>query len=77
MMCLICGGPWSVARDDVHHLSYEHLGDERYEELWPLDRQCHDELHAELDRARQWRHIGWRQASFIIATRLANEKAAA
>jgi 5-methylcytosine-specific restriction endonuclease McrA len=75
--CLICASAWSVHRDDVHHLSYDHLGDERFEELWALCRGCHDELHADLDRARQWRKIGWHQASVIIATRLAREKATA
>lgn len=36
---------------DVHHLTYKRLGNERMDDLAPLCRACHDELHLAHDRA--------------------------
>lgn len=47
--CELCGyNRQTDYRDiplDVHHLSYEHLGDERLDELQVLCRQCHMKTH--------------------------------
>ena len=40
--CELCG---SEFRLEVHHSSYEHLGDERDEELFCLCRDCHELIH--------------------------------
>lgn len=34
---------------ELHHLSYEHLGREKYRELLALCRVCHQSIHDELD----------------------------
>ena len=39
--CEHCGG----AMDDVHHLTYEHVGDEPLEDLQGLCRDCHETAH--------------------------------
>ena len=53
--CAVCADEeW----DDLHHLSYDRLGDERHEDLVALCRVHHDELHRAYDAGR-WRHIGY------------------
>jgi len=49
--CLVCGGTWS----DLHHRSYDRLGQEQTNDLIPLCRDCHDQLHARLERNPEWR----------------------
>lgn len=40
----------------VHHLTYERLGDERFEDVLIICRECHDEIH--LRDAKSWaRHF--------------------
>jgi 5-methylcytosine-specific restriction endonuclease McrA len=50
-VCLACGGKWS----DLHHRSYDRLGNERWCDLVPLCRACHDQLHARLEGNSEWR----------------------
>lgn len=40
--CALCGKPGA---DTVHHVSYEHRGNERHSELMALHAACHEELH--------------------------------
>lgn len=40
--CERCGSPFNLA---VHHLTYEHLGHERPEDLVVLCRNCHSAIH--------------------------------
>lgn len=49
--CLVCGGMWS----DLHHRSYARLGNERWCDLTPMCRACHDQLHARLETNPEWR----------------------
>lgn len=55
--CLLCGRPWHLADGDLHHLSYAHLGQEAFAELWGLHRSCHEALHAVIEAAAtaKWR----------------------
>jgi len=40
--CERCGVPWGL---EVHHLTYDNLGDESLEDLICLCRDCHRQLH--------------------------------
>lgn len=37
---------------DMHHLTYERVGNERLDDLLPLCRTCHDSYHFIEDRAK-------------------------
>lgn len=63
-----CGTVWGLNRGDLHHRSYEHLGNETHEDLWPLCRPCHTQLHQVLGSTRSWRKL---------PRQLANEQALA
>lgn len=58
-----CGSIWTPDRDDLHHCSYDRLGDEAHEDLWPMCRDCHSRLHDLLDSSRSWRRIEREQAN--------------
>ena len=46
-VCEKCGyKPWKPCLQ-VHHLSYEHIGNERLEELIQLCPNCHKKMHQE------------------------------
>jgi hypothetical protein len=68
--CMVCAGPWSLRRDDLHHRSYDRLGAERYEDLIPLDRACHDRLHRILESTPTWQRVGREHATDVIVARL-------
>lgn len=45
--CERCGSPWSLT---IHHLTYDHLGQETPEQdLMILCRECHREIHQLVD----------------------------
>lgn len=77
VVCQVCG---TTKRLDLHHMNYEGVSQnpsgvwvaaEADEDLMPLCRGCHEDLHAELDRRRRdfW---GWdrRRATAIIVVGL-------
>lgn len=68
--CAACGGPWSLRHGDLHHRSYDRLGAERFRDLIPLDRICHDRLHAILESTPAWRRLGRAHATDVIVARL-------
>ena len=68
--CVACGGPWSLRRSDLHHRSYDRLGAELFYDLIPLDRTCHDQLHAILESTPAWRRLGRAHATDVIVARL-------
>jgi hypothetical protein len=68
--CLACGGPWSLARDDLHHRSYARLGHEAHGDLTPLCRACHREVHRILESDRSWRRLDRAQATDLIVAAL-------
>ncbi len=70
-VCTCCARPW-ILRDDLHHLNYERLGNERYEDLEPMCRACHEALHRILDGSRQWRAMPLPTATASIISRLTN-----
>jgi len=56
IVCAVCGQPWNIRRDDLHHVEYSRLGAEQHDDLMPLHRQAHDDVHDLLDRLRlRWR----------------------
>ena len=68
--CRVCGRPWSLRRDDLHHRSYERLGHEHITNLVALCRRCHDKVHAVLEASPAWRRMDRVQASDLIVARL-------
>ena len=70
-----CGRQWAVSRDDLHHCSYDRLGDEQHADLWAMCRSCHDQIHALMDSAKSWRKLPLRlrneQALAVIRDRAA------
>lgn len=66
--CQRCGATAAEAVLDVHHLTYEQFGNEAYDDLQTLCRECHEEA----DEERRWEArveayarkrwgIGWRK----------------
>lgn len=55
--CAMCGAPWDPDRGDLHHLSYEHLGAERHEELMAMCRGCHEAVHRVIDASPAWQRL--------------------
>lgn len=53
--CAVCG---SQEWDDLHHLSYAHLGQERHEDMVALCRPHHDEIHQAYEAGR-WRGVSY------------------
>ena len=68
--CLICGAPWLLERDDLHHRTYARLGHESCRDLIPLCRSCHGELHRVLESDRSWRRLDRAQATDLIVKAL-------
>jgi len=62
-VCAVCGRAWRLDRDDLHHRSYNHLGDEHHWDLTPLCRADHAALHALWDACPSWRRLGRAQAT--------------
>lgn len=67
--CAICGQPWELKRDDLHHHDYSHLGSERFDDLVPLCRHDHDQVHSLL-RSKNWRRHAHAAASRSVVARL-------
>lgn len=61
--CLGCHRLWRLGRDDLHHITYERLGAEAHEDLWPMCRQCHTDVHDVLDSTKSWRRLPRAQAN--------------
>jgi hypothetical protein len=67
--CLICGAEWALC-DDLHHRTYERLGNEADRDLIPLCRTCHGTLHRMLESDRSWRRLSRAQATDLIVLTL-------
>ena len=52
--CQICGSAWTLKRGHLHHRRYDRIGHERFADLIPLDRACHDRLHRILESSPAW-----------------------
>ena len=70
-LCTACGVAWMLDHGDLHHRTYGRLGNERDEDLMPMCRDCHDELHRILERNPAWRRMGRPQATDLIVTGMA------
>ena len=70
--CAVCGGGWNLAGGDLHHRSYRRLGAECFEDLVPLDRDCHDRVHELWDTNPMWRRIDRAFANDLIIGLLRN-----
>lgn len=67
--CAVCGDEdW----DDLHHLTYDRMGEELHEDLVALCRPHHEGMHRAYDAGR-WRNIGY-EAVMRRLLRLACEK---
>lgn len=58
-----CGQHWEVRKDDLHHCTYDRLGNEAHEDLWPMCRDCHTRLHDLMVSTRSWRKLPKQQAN--------------
>ena len=68
--CQVCGAPWTLRRGHLHHRSYDRIGHERFDDLIPLDRHCHDRLHRILESTPAWRRMDRAQATDLIVAQL-------
>lgn len=67
--CAVCG---SEGWDDLHHLTYDRMGQERHGDMVALCRPHHEQLHRAYDAGR-WRHLGY-EAVMRRLLRLAREE---
>jgi hypothetical protein len=75
-VCQACGRPWTLTNGDLHYRSYERLGWERWGDVVPLCRSCHEKLHALYESNPAWRRRGRAQATDMIIARLAHQQRA-
>ena len=68
--CAVCGEPWTLRRGDLHHRNYDRLGHERFDDLIPLCRACHERVHRILECTPGWRRLARAQANDVIVSRL-------
>lgn len=68
-----CGRQWRLNQDDLHHCTYDRLGHEDHDDLWPMCRDCHTDLHQVLDSTKSWRKLDRasanRQAVMVLQRR--------
>lgn len=57
IVCALCGARWSQSHGDLHHLSYNHIGKERHEDLMAMCRPCHELVHQAIDASRSWQKL--------------------
>ncbi len=74
-VCAGCGGAWSVAHGDLHHITYARLGAEHDADLVALCRVCHSTLHDLWDASPAWRRLGRVTATRGILALLRTRKA--
>ncbi|GAA1835965.1 hypothetical protein GCM10009795_096440 [Nocardioides hankookensis] len=65
-VCLVCGRLWTLREGDLHHVTYDRLGAEAFEDLVPLCRTHHEALHDLYDASPLWRRTGRVQATYGI-----------
>jgi len=69
--CAVCGELWTLRAGDLHHRTYDRLGNERYGDVLPLCRPCHLRLHQVMESTPAWRRLGRRQATDLTVALLA------
>lgn len=68
--CEVCGRDWELARDDLHHHTYDRLTAELFEDLAPLCRPCHGLVHDTIRSSRHWSRMRDVAASQKVIERL-------
>ena len=68
--CVVCGKTWTLTNGDLHHRSYDRLGGERWFDVIPLCRRCHDILHVIYESNPAWRRLGRARATDLIVAHL-------
>ncbi len=68
--CAVCGRPWRLRADHLHHASYARLGHEAHADLIPLCRAHHRALHRLWDASPAWRRLGRARATAGIIAAL-------
>lgn len=74
IVCLGCGKPWKLKQDDLHHITYDRLGAEEHEDLWPLCRGCHTLIHDLLASTKTWRKLPRMQANHVALEYVRDER---
>lgn len=69
-----CGREWTPNTGDLHHVTYDRLGNEEHHDLWPLCRECHALIHQIIESSRSWRRLPRRQANQLALARLATHQ---
>lgn len=70
IVCQGCKRPWNLTRDDLHHISYERLGDEAHDDLWAMCRTCHFKLHDLLESTQSWRKLSREVANTLAVSQI-------
>ena len=65
-VCVVCGD----GKFELHHLDYDRLGHESYDDLTPLCHRHHGAVHDAWDASAAWRRLGRRVGSAGIITQL-------
>lgn len=73
--CEVCGREWELARDDLHHHTYDRLTAEAFEDLAPLCRSCHDLVHDTVRGSGHWSRMRDTAASRKVIDRLRHLRA--
>jgi 5-methylcytosine-specific restriction endonuclease McrA len=68
--CAVCGKRWTLTNGDLHHRSYSRLGAERWSDIVPVCRRCHDAIHAIYESNPGWRRLGRDRATGLIVAQL-------
>ena len=61
-----CGTQVNERDDDMHHMSYDRLGDELHTDLLPLCRRCHETVHMLIENSPNWRKMDRAQATTAV-----------
>lgn len=73
-ICAVCGAAWidpiTETTLDLHHHTYERLGDELFDDLVALCRNHHDFVHRAFDSDGYWRRLPRETASRELIDRL-------
>ncbi|MHB8335665.1 MAG: hypothetical protein ACYDEH_12330 [Acidimicrobiales bacterium] len=67
--CLVCHRDWTLA-DDLHHVTYLHLGEELFTDLLPLCHDDHVKMHELFERDPSYLRAGRLQATTVVIRQL-------
>lgn len=74
ILCRGCERAWALRAGDLHHVSYDRLGDEDHADLWALCRVCHTRLHEILESTKGWRKLERRHANALALRQVQHEQ---